>query len=155
MQQDRVSRLSDVGKNVWDEDSGGTKTPVPTVKKVSFGQRWNQTRPTKMIVFWSWVAAIVLTMIVGFNWGGWVTGGTAQKMAEVTARNAVVQRLVPMCVVQFNQDPGKEQKLKELTDASTYKRGAYVEKQGWATMSGEAKPDRQVADACAKLLVSQ
>ncbi|HXV98659.1 MAG TPA: hypothetical protein VEC93_09560 [Anaerolineae bacterium] len=155
MQQDKVSRLSDAGKNVWDEDSGGTKTPVPNVKKASFGQRWNQARPTKMIVFWSLIAVMVLTMIVGFNWGGWVTGGTAQKMAEVTARNAVAQRLTPMCVDQFNQDPGKEQKLTELKDMSVYKRGAYVEKQGWATMSGEAKPDRQVANECAKLLISQ
>ncbi|MBI1881377.1 MAG: hypothetical protein HYR94_24625 [Chloroflexi bacterium] len=124
-------------------------------KEVSFGQRWDQARPTKTIVFWSWLAASILTMIIGFNWGGWVTGGTAQKMAEVMAKNAVVQRLTPMCVDQFNQDPGKAQKLTELKDMSVYKRGGYVEKQGWATMSSEAKPDSQVANECAKLLVGQ
>jgi hypothetical protein len=155
MQQDKISKLSEVGKNVWDEDSGGTKTPVSHVKKVSLGQQWNQTRPTKTIVFWSLLAVMVLTMIIGFNWGGWVTGGTAKIMAAAAAQNAVVQRLAPMCVLQFNQDAGKEQKLKELTDMSAYKRGSYVEKQGWATMSGEVKPDSQVANACAKLLVSQ
>lgn len=155
MQQDRVSRLSDVGKNVWDEDSSGTKTPVPNVKKASFSQRWKQTRPTKTIVFWSLLAVMVLTMIIGFNWGGWVTGGTAQKMAEAAAQNAVVQRLAPMCVVQFNQDPAKNQKLTELKATSSWVRGDYVKKQGWATMSGEVKPDSQVADACAKLLFSQ
>lgn len=155
MEQDRVSKLSDVGKNVWAEADGARKTMEQVEKKVSFGQRWNQARPTKMIVFWSLIAAMVLTMIVGFNWGGWVTGGTAQKMADVTAKNAVVQRLAPMCVDQFNQDPDKAQKLTELKDMSVYKRGGYVEKQGWATMLGEAKPDRQVADACAKLLFSQ
>lgn len=151
MEQDRVSRLSDVGKNVWDEDSGGKKTPVSNVKKVSFGQRWNQARATKKVVFWFSVAAMILTMIIGFNWGGWVTGGTAKVMAQA----AVVQRLAPMCVSQFNQDPAKAQKLTELKDTSTWQRRAYIEKQGWATMSGEAKPDSQVADACAKLLVSQ
>ncbi len=104
-------------------------------------------RPKKM-VFGSWIAIIVLTMLVGFNWGGWVTGGTAQKIAE----SAVVLRLAPICVGQFNQDPAKEQKFIEFKDTSTYSRGGYVEKQGWATMSGEAKPDRQVASACAKLL---
>jgi len=155
MQQDRVSKLSDVGKNVWDEASGGTKTPVPKVKKVSLGQRWNQTRPTKTIVFWSLIAAMVLTMIVGFTWGGWVTGGTAQKMAAGAAQNAVVQRLVPMCVLQFNQDAAKDRKLTELKAAGTWVRGDYVKKQGWATMSGEAKPDSQVADACAKVLIGQ
>jgi hypothetical protein len=155
MEQDRVSRLSDVGKNVWAEDGGGRKPLEQTEKRESFGQRWDKTRPTKTIVFWSLLAVSILTMIVGFNWGGWVTGGTAQKMVELAAKNAVVQRLAPMCVDQFNQDPAKEQKLAELTDTSVYRRVDYIEKQGWATMSGEAKSDRQVADACAKLLFSQ
>ena len=124
-------------------------------KKLSFGQRWDKARPTKTVVFWSMEVAIILTMIIGFNWGGWVTGGSAQKMGEVMAKNAVLQRLVPMCVNQFNQDSGKDQKLIELTETSVYKQGDYVEDQGWATMSGEAKPDSKVADECAKLLINQ
>lgn len=155
MEQDRVSRLSDVGKNVWSEADGARKTMAQVEQKESFGQRWAKTRPTKTIVFWSLLAASILTMIVGFNWGGWVTGGTAQKMADLSAKNAVIQRLAPMCVDQFNQDPEKAQKLSELKEMSVYKRGGYVEKQGWATMAGEAKADRQVAEACAKLLFSQ
>jgi hypothetical protein len=155
MEQDKVSKLSDVGKNVWAEDGDSRSTMEQAKKKVSFGQRWDQARPTKTIVFWSWAAAIILTMIIGFNWGGWVTRGTAQEMAKVTAKNAVIQRLAPMCVAQFNQDPAKDQKLTELTETSTWQRGDYVEKQGWATMSGEAKPDSQVANECAKLLISQ
>jgi hypothetical protein len=154
MEQDKVTKLSEVGKNVWDED-GGKRTMAQAKKKVSFGQRWDKTRPTKTVVFWSMGAAIILTMIIGFNWGGWVTGGAAQKMGEVMAKNAVIQRLVPMCVNQFNQDPGRDQKLKELNDTSTYQRGSYVEDQGWATMSGEAKPDSHVATECAKLLINQ
>ena len=155
MEQDKVSRVSDVGKNVWAEDGDKRKTMEQAKPRESFGQRWDKARPTKTIVFWSLLAVSILTMIVGFNWGGWVTGGTAQKMAEVMAKNAVVQRLTPMCVDQFNQDPGKDQKLIELTETSSWQRGGYVEKQGWATMSGEAKPDSQVASECAKLLVSQ
>jgi hypothetical protein len=68
-------------------------------------------------------------MIIGFAWGGWVTGGTAQKMAEVMVENAVVQRLAPICVVQFNQDPGKDQKPKELQEAQSYQRDDYVKDQ--------------------------
>jgi hypothetical protein len=58
-----------------------------------------------------------------------------------------------MCVVQFNRDPGKDQKLKELKDTGMYQRGEYVEKQGWATMLGEEKPDSTVAEECARLLM--
>lgn len=122
-------------------------------EKVRFGQRWSEARPTKTIVFWSWVASIVVTMIIGFTWGGWVTGGTARNMAQVMAEDAVVRRLAPICVLTFKRDPGKDQKLKELKETSTYQRGDYVQKQGWATMPGEKEPDSKVADECAKLLM--
>jgi len=152
MNQDKVSKLSDAKKNVWAEDEISSKKVKPEYKP-SYGERWNLIRPTKTIVFWSLVAAIILTMIVGFNWGGWVTGGTAQKMSAKMAQDAVVQRLAPICVVQFNQDLGKIQKLRELKAVSSYQRNDYVKEQGWATMPGEEKPDNRVADACAELLV--
>jgi hypothetical protein len=92
-------------------------------------------------------------MIIGFAWGGWVTGSTAQKMAEVMAADAVSQRLVPVCVDQFNQDPEKEQKLVELKDTRSFDRDDYVKTQGWATIPGEDEPDGKVAVECARLLV--
>ena len=126
---------------------------VEQKQKVSFRRWWDEARPTKTVVFWSWVASVVLTMIIGFAWGGWVTGGTALKLAEKMADDAVVKRLAPMCVVQFNRDPGKDQKLKELKEVGSYQAGEYVEKQGWATMPGEEKPDSKVAEECARLLM--
>jgi len=74
-------------------------------------------------------------------------------MAQTIADEAVLKRLAPTCVVQFKQAPGKDQKLKELKDTSTYQRGEYLEKQGWATMPGEEKPDSKVAEECARLLM--
>lgn len=121
--------------------------------KPGYGERWENARPTKTIVFWAGLALIILTMIVGFSWGGWVTGGTAQKMGEAMAQDAVVQRLAPICVLQYNQDLGKVQKLRELKAIKSYQRDDYIKEQGWATMPGEEKPDNKVADACAKLLV--
>jgi hypothetical protein len=116
-------------------------------------QRWSEARPTKTLVFWSWVAAAVLTMIVGFGWGGWVTGGTARTTAEAMAQDAVVKRLAPICVVQSGRDPAKAVKLVALKEESTWQRGEYVGKQGWATMPGEQEPDSKVAQACATLLM--
>jgi len=122
-------------------------------KKVSLRRRWDEARATKRVVFGFAVAAVVLTLIVGFNWGGWVTGGSAQDTAVQSGKDAVIQRLAPICVYQFNQDPEKDQKLTELKEKSAYQRDDYVIEQGWATMPGEEKPDSKVADACAKLLV--
>jgi hypothetical protein len=121
--------------------------------KKSMGQRWSEARPSKTLLFWACVASVVLTMIVGFSWGGWVTGGTARQTAEAMARDAVVQRLAPICVMQSGKDLGKGQKLVALKDESSWQRGEYVSKQGWATMPGEKEPDRRVAEACAALLL--
>ena len=124
-----------------------------STQKVSLGQRWGAARPTKTAVFWACVASAVVTMILGFTWGGWVTGGTARIMAEAAGADAVVTRLAPICVVQFKLDTRNGQKLKELTDTGVWNRSDYVKKQGWATMPGEKEADSRVAAECAKLLV--
>jgi hypothetical protein len=93
-------------------------------------------------------------MIIGFAWGGWVTGGTAQTTAEEMAEDAVIERLTPICVAQFNQDPERDKKLKELKDYDSWKRDEYVRKQGWATMPFEKEPDREVAEKCAEQILA-
>lgn len=120
----------------------------------TFKEKWADSRPTKTLVFWSWLAICVVTMVIGFTWGGWVTGGTARAMAEARGEDAVVKRLAPMCALQYQDAPNKVQKLKELTEAGAWDRAEYVMKQGWATMPGEKEPERKVADECAKLLVA-
>ena len=102
---------------------------------------------------YGFVAGAIAISTFGFAWGGWVTGATSRKLAETVAGDAVAGRLAEICIVQFNQDPGKDQKLEELKKAGSYQRRTYVQDQGWATMPGEEKPDSKVADACAKLLV--
>ncbi len=118
-------------------------------KKVSLGQKWAKARATKKVVFWIAVGAMVLTIMVGFNWGGWVTGGTVQEMMS----DAVAQRLSSICVAQFNQDPEKAQKLIALNEARNYQRDDYVREQGWATMPGDDQPDSKVSGACAQQLM--
>ncbi len=148
MNQDKVSKLSDAEKKVRYEDKTGSKN-VNLEYKPSYSERWDNARATKKVVFWFAVAAIILTLIAGFNFGGWVTGGTAQQMTQ----DAVVQRLSSICVAQFDQDLGKIQKLRELKGMKTYQRDDYVKDQGWATMPGDEEPDLKVADTCAKHLM--
>jgi hypothetical protein len=121
-------------------------------RELSLGNRWQAARPTKTALFWSCVASVVVTMIIGFTWGGWVRGATAQSMAETRAEDAVAKRLAQICVFQSRQDPARDQKLKELKDLSAFERGDYVDKQGWARMPGEPRTDREVAEDCAGLL---
>ncbi len=97
------------------------------------------------------VGAVSLA-IVGFAWGGWVTGGKAEKMAASSARLEVVAALVPICLEQSKQDPLVMETLAELKEASSYKRRDMLIEAGWATMPGSSDADRQVAIACAEHL---
>ena len=93
--------------------------------------------------------AIVLA-VIGFNWGGWVTTGSAEAMAKEIAANAVAERLGTICVAQSNKDSQRTHKLNEMKGQDTWEIGRYIDKQSWAIMPGDEKADSGVADACAK-----
>ena len=102
---------------------------------------------------WGMVVGAIVLLIVIFSTGWVVTSGSAQAKAEEVARQAVVDRLAPICVAQFQQDPNREERLKELKGLDSWKRGDYVKEQGWATMPGEKEPDSKVTEECARRLM--
>lgn len=134
--------------------AGEVKSMKTDERSQSLGQRWKTTQPTKSQLIWACVASAILTMIVGFTWGGWVSGGNSLKAGVLVGQDAVIQRLTPICVAQFNENLDKVVKLGELKSASSYQQAQYVQDQGWATMPGEEKPDRKVSEACAKQIVA-
>ena len=46
----------------------------------------------------------VASVVIGFSWGGWMTGGSANKLAAARADTAVVAALTPVCVEKFLQN---------------------------------------------------
>ena len=96
------------------------------------------------------IAGAVVLAIVGFNWGGWVTAGKADEMVQT----AIVDRLVPICVGQFNMDSDKATKLAEMKKGDSWKRGDFVAEQGWATMPGSKEADQDVAEDCAQKIAA-
>jgi hypothetical protein len=100
-------------------------------------------------------AGAVVAMIIGFNWGGWTLGSTAEKVAKERADSAVVAALAPICVDQFRQAANASANLGELHKFSySWDRDAFIEKGGWAIMPGSEKADSAVATACAETLAS-
>jgi len=93
--------------------------------------------------------------IVGFSWGGWVTGGAAKQIATEQARLEVIAALVPICLEQSKQDPQVVETLTLLKNASSYQRSDLLMKAGWATMPGSSDPIRYVASACVEKLAAQ
>jgi hypothetical protein len=97
-------------------------------------------------------AGAAVTMIVGFNWGGWVTGGTAKDMTQRSTTAAVVAALSPICVDKFQRSAQAGANMAELKKVSSYQQASFVEKGGWATLPGSDRADSSVAQACANML---
>lgn len=114
------------------------------------------SRETKAAVrpaLWGAAAGAIALAIVGFSWGGWVTGGTAATLAKNSAATAVVAALTPICVEKFQQAAGASANLAEMKKATySWDQSKFVEKGGWATMPGSAEPNSAVAAACAESL---
>ena len=102
---------------------------------------------------WGMVVGSMALLIVGFSTGWVVTSGSAEATAKVMAADAVLARLAPIAVAQFMQDPNREERLKELKEVDSWKRGDFVRERGWATMPGEEKADSQVAREAADRLI--
>jgi hypothetical protein len=97
-------------------------------------------------------AGAIVAMVVGFNWGGWSTEGTAAKRVDEASRSAVVAVLAPICVDKFQHSADVTNNFVELKKVSTYLQGSFVEKGGWATTPGTEKANSAVAQACATML---
>ena len=94
--------------------------------------------------------------IVGFTWGGWVTGSTANDRAMAMSRDDVIAAMVPVCLDMARSDPSQASKLATIRAASTFlipvmlvdqQREALMQT-GWATMPGTDAPNRDIAQAC-------
>jgi hypothetical protein len=103
---------------------------------------------------WGAVAGSVLTMILGFSYGGWTTGDTAARLAKQNADMAVTAALVPVCIAQSKADSTVLKKMGELRLlTSSYEQRDFVTKTGWATVPGSADANSDVAEACAAALL--
>ena len=105
-------------------------------------------------MIWGAVGGAVVCVILGFTWGGWVTGGTARKDAALAAHDAMVVALAPICVDRFRAQGDAPAKIAELAKASSWERGSVVEKSGFALMPGSKTTDSDVARACAEMLAT-
>jgi len=92
------------------------------------------------------------TIVIGFAWGGWVLGGTAQKQSMADAKEAVVAVLAPICANKFKEADNATLNMANLKKESTYQQASFIEKGGWAVLPGNEKAGDGVAKACSILL---
>jgi hypothetical protein len=134
--------------SVADERSSLSLQVKVTIMEIS-----RETRAAVKPALWGAAAGAVALAIVGFGWGGWVTGGTAETLAKNGAATAVVAALTPICVEKFRQSADASANFAEMKKATyAWDQGKFVEKGGWATMPGSTEPNSAVARACAESL---
>ena len=131
----------------------------------SLAQRFEHYRPSKTALFWTCAGCVVLATIVGFSWGGWVTGGTAHEMAANSAAQARQELAAVICVDRFMAAPDAGVKLAALKEiTSSYGQSKFVEDGGWAiivpasatTTDYKAREDdRKAAGLCAAELAKR
>lgn len=100
------------------------------------------------------VAGAVVMAIVGFNYMGWTTSHTAQRMAQEEATTAVVAALLPLCVAKARDDADPARLVKLRGETSSYSRSEQVRAAGWATMPGMTGPNANLATACSERLAT-
>ena len=112
-----------------------------------------ETKAAVRPALWGAAAGAIALAIVGFSWGGWVTGGAAETIATNRAETAVITALTPICVDRFRQAADALANLAEMKKTTySWDQSKFVEKGGWATMPGSTEPNSAVATACAESL---
>jgi hypothetical protein len=133
-------------------------------QKQTLSQRFDQYRASKAVLFWACAGSVIVATVVGFSWGGWVTGGSAREMAEDSAAQARQELAAVVCVDRFMAAPDAGVQLtalQEMTGASA--QGKFVADGGWAIIVPESSPtdyktrtdDRKAAGLCAEELAKR
>jgi hypothetical protein len=133
-------------------------------QKQTLSQRFDQYQASKAVLFWACAGSVIVATVVGFSWGGWVTGGSAREMAEDSAAQARQELAAVVCVDRFMAAPDAGVQLialQEMTGASA--QGKFVADGGWAIIVPESSPtdyktrtdDRKAAGLCAEALAKR
>jgi hypothetical protein len=99
-------------------------------------------------------AGVVATLVIGFMWGGWVTGGTATKMTSEAVEATQATLYSPVCVERYMAKATPEQRA-AFAKENDWNRDAIIEKTGFATLPGSSSPSDAVAAKCAATLSKQ
>jgi RNA 3'-terminal phosphate cyclase len=126
-------------------------------------QWFDEYRASKTVLFWACAGSVILAIVVGFSWGGWMTGGSAQVMADKAAAQARQELAAVVCVDRFMAAPDAGVQLTALQKmTSSYTQAQFVQDGGWAIMavgnsagssrSASSTDDRKAAGLCAEEL---
>lgn len=109
------------------------------------------TSPTRL--FQGLAVGVIGTLIIGFGWGNWNTGGTVKDKVDAATLKSMVSALAPICADRFERAAKINNDLiVKISAVDSWRRDGHIVKAGYATFIGSAEPSTDVAEACAQLL---
>jgi hypothetical protein len=137
-------------------------------QKSTLAQRFKDYQASKTVLLWACAGSAVVAVVVGFSWGGWVTGGSARDMADNSAAQARQELAAVVCVDRFMAAPDAGVQLTALQEiTSSYAQGKFLQDGGWATIvpasstadrkasAAASSDDRKTAGLCAEELAKR
>jgi len=99
------------------------------------------------------VAGGIAVAIVGFAWGGWVTGGSAQASALSAANTSRTDLAAAICVQNFMAQDDARERLADLkAERSAFRQRDMINAGGYATMPDQEEAATATATLCARML---
>jgi len=103
------------------------------------------------LMFFGLVLGAAIAIFIGFQWAGWTTSKTTQKMVE----EAVLTKQGAICADQYMKRANNKEKLKEFQGIDGKLRADFIEKGGWNKMPGQETADYGVSRTCVEALESR
>lgn len=119
----------------------------------SFGRRFETYRGSKTVIFWSCAGCVVATLVLGFTWGGWMTGSSARKAVVQAGYDARADMAAAICVKRFSGSPDRVANLATLKGTDTWKRDEFIVKGGWLKIDGQDEDVSGASTLCAQRLI--
>jgi hypothetical protein len=118
-------------------------------QKSTLAQRFKDYQASKTVLLWACAGSAVVAVVVGFSWGGWMTGGSARDMADNSAAQARQELAAVVCVDRFMAAPDAGVQLTALQEiTSSYAQGKFLQDGGWATIvPASSTADRKASAA--------
>ncbi len=121
--------------------------------RLSYRERWREYEPSRKMWLWSCAFCVAGTMAVGFGWGGWVTHGTAARMAADAGQSVRDQVATALCVTRFEAAPDAATALAQLKSTDFWRQDDAIVNGGWVTVPGLKQPVSDAADPCLQRLL--
>lgn len=119
----------------------------------SLGRRFETYRGSKTMIFWSCAGCVLATLILGFTWGGWMTGASARKAVTQASYDARADMAAAICVSRFDASPDHVANLAALKGTDTWRRDDYMAKGGWLKIDGLESDISGASSLCVQRLL--